>query len=301
MPSDSASLSATSQNFFSQRLRLHYVEWGSRDNPTIVLVHGIHDHCRTWDDMVERFRDYAEDYHIVAPDLRGHGDSEWVKGSGYQYLDYVYDLYQLIDQNDFGPVVLVGHSLGGAIVALFAGVYPEMVSKLIVIEGIGLWSLSKPPQTAVEKIREWSEATRALAGRTPKRYENLEQAYQRMQHANPQLSKEKAFHLTLHGAIQQEDGRFSWKYDNYTYNFSAMGLSTDETISLWQNISCPVLLINASDGLEWRTGQNGTLEHFTNVQLLDVGDAGHWTYHDQPVVVSTMMQEFIEGAVLANG
>jgi pimeloyl-ACP methyl ester carboxylesterase len=122
-----------------------------------------------------------------------------------------------------------------------------------------------------------------------------------MQHANPQLSKEKAFHLTLHGAIQQEDGRFSWKYDNYTYNFSAMALSTDETISLWQNISCPVLLINASDGLEWRTGQNGTLEHFTNVQLLDVGDAGHWTYHDQPVVVSTMMQEFIEGAVLANG
>ena len=54
-----------------------------------------------------RIGDYAEDYHIVAPDLRGHGDSEWVKGSGYQYLDYVYDLYQLIDQNDFGPVVLV--------------------------------------------------------------------------------------------------------------------------------------------------------------------------------------------------
>jgi len=170
------------------------------------------------------------------------------------------------------------------------------VSKLIVIEGIGLWSLSKPPQSTVEKIREWSDATRALAGRAPKRYENLEQAYQRMQHANPQLSKDKAFHLTLHGAIQQEDGRFSWKYDNYTYNFSAMGLSTDETISLWQNIACPVLLINATEGLEWRTGQNGTLEHFADVQLLDVSDAGHWTYHDQPEVVSAMMREFIEGA-----
>ena len=73
MPSDSLSFSATSQNFFSQRLRLHYVEWGSRDNPTIVLVHGIQDHCRTWDDMVARIGVYAEDYHIVAPDLRGHG------------------------------------------------------------------------------------------------------------------------------------------------------------------------------------------------------------------------------------
>jgi pimeloyl-ACP methyl ester carboxylesterase len=100
----------------------------------------------------------------------------------------------------------------------------------------------------------------------------------------------------LHGAIQEEDGRFSWKYDKYTYNFSAMGLSTDETISLWQNISCPVLLINATEGLEWRTGQNGTLEYFADVRLLDVSDAGHWTYHDQPEVVSTMMREFIEGA-----
>jgi len=264
MPSDSLSFSATSQNFFSQRLRLHYVEWGSRDNPTIVLVHGIQDHCRTWDDMVARIGDYAEDYHIVAPDLRGHGDSEWVKGSGYQYLDYVYDLYQLIDQNDFGPVVLVGHSLGGAIVSLFAGVYPELVSKLIVIEGIGLWSLSKPPQSTVEKIREWSDATRALAGRAPKRYENLEQAYQRMQHANPQLSKDKAFHLTLHGAIQQEDGRFSWKYDNYTYNFSAMGLSTDETISLWQNIACPVLLINAPKA--WN-GEPGRMARWSTLRM----------------------------------
>ena len=82
MPSDSLSFSATSQNFFSQRLRLHYVEWGSRDNPTIVLVHGIQDHCRTWDDMVARIGDYAEDYHIVAPDLRGHGVLATAAASG---------------------------------------------------------------------------------------------------------------------------------------------------------------------------------------------------------------------------
>lgn len=294
MSADSQLSAATSQNYFSQRLRLHYVEWGARDNSTIVLVHGIQDHCRTWDDMAGRISSFTNNYHIVAPDLRGHGDSEWVKGSGYQYSDYIYDLYQLIDQNDFGPVTLVGHSLGGAIVALFAGVYPEMVSRLIVIEGIGLWSLSSPPQTAVEKIRAWTEITRAMAGRTPKRYENLHQAYRRMQQANPQLSQEKAFHLTLHGAIQEEDGRFSWKYDKYTYNFGGIGLSKEDTISLWQNISCPVLLINAAQGLEWRTGQNDTLQYFSNAQLLEVADAGHWTYHDQPKVVAQMLQGFIE-------
>ena len=75
------------------------------------------------------------DYHFMCADLRGHGDSDWVSGSGYRYLDYLYDLRQLIEQNNFGPVWLVGHSLGGAIAAFFAGVFPDLVSKLILLEG----------------------------------------------------------------------------------------------------------------------------------------------------------------------
>lgn len=77
-----ASLSPTSHRFLSQRLRLHFVEWGDRDAPTIVLVHGVRDHSRTWDDLIARMS-ASGDYHFLAPDLRGHGDSEWVQGSGY--------------------------------------------------------------------------------------------------------------------------------------------------------------------------------------------------------------------------
>ena len=285
-------LSPTSHRFFSQRLRMHFVEWGPREAPTVVLVHGVRDHCRTWDDLIARLA-MLGDYHFVAPDLRGHGDSDWVQGSGYRYFDYLYDLQQLIEQNDLGPVILAGHSLGGAIASFFAGVFPEWVSKLVLLEGIGLWSRDNADAGIAQQIRDWTDITRKLAGREPRRYPDLQTAYQRMQAANPQLSQAKAFHLTLHGAVQLEDGQFTWKYDQYTYNFHGVGLSEAEIIELWQKISAPTLLINADQGLQNRTGQDNTLRYFRQAELHDVADAGHWIHHAQPEAVTGLIAEFL--------
>ena len=79
----------TSHIYFSQRLRLHYVDWGNQDAPTLLMVHGGRDHCRNWDWVADELR---HDYHIIAPDLRGHGDSQWMLGGSYTIIDYVYDL-----------------------------------------------------------------------------------------------------------------------------------------------------------------------------------------------------------------
>jgi pimeloyl-ACP methyl ester carboxylesterase len=288
----SSALTPTSHRFFSQRLRMHFVEWGSPKDPTIVLVHGVRDHCRTWDDLIQRLSAFGN-YHFIAPDLRGHGDSEWVQGSGYRYYDYIYDLQQLIEQNQLGPVFLVGHSLGGAIAAFFAGVFPEHVRKLVLLEGIGLWRRDSEDAGTAAIIREWSEINRDLAGRLPRRYPDLQTAYQRMQDANPQLTKDQAMHLTAHGVVQLEDGQFTWKYDQYTYNFHGVGLSEAQIVELWQNIQAPTRLINADGGLEKRTGQDGTLQYFKDAELLEVSQAGHWTHHDQPEVVATMIGEFL--------
>ena len=80
----------TSHTYFSQRLRLHYVDWGNEGAPPLLLVHGTRDHCRNWDWVARALRDR---YHVIAPDLRGHGDSEWVHGSTYTFADYIYDIY----------------------------------------------------------------------------------------------------------------------------------------------------------------------------------------------------------------
>lgn len=98
----------TSHYFYSQRLKLHYVDWGNPDKPLMALIHGGRDHCRNWDWVAQAFRD---DYHIIAPDLRGHGDSEWARGSEYSMIEHVVDIAQLLAQTDEFPVTLIGHSL----------------------------------------------------------------------------------------------------------------------------------------------------------------------------------------------
>ena len=116
----------TSHSYFSQRLRLHYVDWGNTDAPPLLLVHGGRDHCRNWDWVAEVLRD---DWHIIAPDLRGHGDSQWMIGGSYGLSDYVYDIAQLIHQTKHQPITIIGHSLGGAISLQFTALFPDMVQK----------------------------------------------------------------------------------------------------------------------------------------------------------------------------
>ena len=110
----------TSHTYFSQRLRLHYLDCGNESAESMLLVHGIHDHCHTWDWVAQIFRDR---YHIVAPDFRGHGDSEWSKGSPYTHLEYVYDVAQLVRQQELAPTTVIAHSLGGTIAAMYAGIF----------------------------------------------------------------------------------------------------------------------------------------------------------------------------------
>ena len=96
----------------SQGLRLHYVDWGNEAAPPLILVHGGLDHCRNWDAIA---RELQPHFHVVAPDLRGHGDSEWAKGSSYSLVDHVYDLTRLMRFAGLQDAAIVGHSMGGMV------------------------------------------------------------------------------------------------------------------------------------------------------------------------------------------
>lgn len=279
----------TSHTYFSQRLKLHYLDWGNPDSVPVMLVHGSQDHCRNWDWTSEIL---CTSYHVIAPDLRGHGDSQWA--SSYSSLDYVYDLHQLIEQAGLPRVHLVGHSLGGLIVTLYAGLYPEKVASLVAIEGVGsYWTTMRDEQHPQSKLREWVDQVRGLAGRVPRRYESQEAALKRMQESNPHLSEERAEHLTIHGSNRNEDGTYSWKFDPYTYAWSPSGLQFEETMQIWEKINCPTLLLNATEGMEHRTGQDDTLRHFRTAELSIIGDAGHWLHHDQFDEYINQLQAFL--------
>ena len=206
-------------------------------------MHGGRDHCRNWDWVAEHL---ARDWHIIAPDLRGHGDSEWSKDGTYMMAGYIYDLAQLVHQLRVAPVTIVGHSLGGNIALRYAGLYPENVAKLIAIEGLGAspkmlaQRLAKPFS---ERMRAWIDAQRGLSGRLPRRYATIEDAFKRMQEENKHLTPEQARHLTQHGVNQNEDGTYSWKFDNYVRSWPPYDMTEADIEALWARIACPTLLV----------------------------------------------------------
>ena len=281
-----------SHSYFSQRLRLHYLDWGNTDAPSLLFIHGTHDQCHSWDWMAQSFR---SSHHLIVPDLRGHGNSEWSRGSNYSWAEYVYDMAQLIRQRNLSPVVLVGHSLGGSLASIYAGIYPDNVAKLVIVEGIGLYPrlLSDNP---VQRLVSWIDSNFALAGRVPRRYPTMEDAFRRMQVMNPHLRPDQAAYLTKHAANQNEDSTYSWKYDNYTRTQSPYDLSHSDLIAIWSSIACPTLIINSDAGYPHRIGQDGTEAHFANAKLLSVANAGHWAHHDQLETVTQEVRQFFDGA-----
>ena len=123
--------------------------------------------------------------------------------------------------------------MGGTLGLIFAACFPEKVERLVVIEAIGLGLGRRQGNSIQEQIRDWVSNTRKLAGRQPRRYASLEEAYARMQHANPHLTPEQARHLTEHGSNRNEDGTYTWKYDNYTHAWPVFNVPLEQLIELW--------------------------------------------------------------------
>jgi len=285
----------TSHIYFSQRLRLHYVDWGNQDAPTLLLVHGGRDHCRNWDWVAEALRG---DYHVIAPDLRGHGDSQWMIGGSYNQIDYVYDIAQLLRQIGRTPVTIIGHSLGGSISLMYTGLYPENVRKLVAIEGMGpspAMVRERQAQPVEQRLHQWVDDLRKLSGRVPRRYATLEEAYERMQTENPHLSEAQARHLTIHGSNQNEDGTYSWKFDNYVRVFAPTGLEIGQQQYLYSRITCPTLLIRGTESWASDPEKDGRAAHFRHAQVVNIEKAGHWVHHDQLDRFLEVTRQFLAG------
>jgi len=270
-------LGPTSNRFVSQRLRLNYVDWGNPDAPPLILQHGGRDHCRSWDWVAHELR---HDWHVIAPDLRGHGDSDWSPEGNYSMDAFVYDFAQLVHTLGHDQVTIISHSLGGNIATRFTGLYPEKVRKLVNIEGLGPVPSDEPDEAAA-RLRQWIADKRAAAGRAPRRYSTLREAYQRMKTENSFLSDEQARHLTTHGATRNEDGTWSWKFDNYLNVWNTTDMSFSEKAKLWRAITCPVLLLWGLDSFAESPANDGRLDNFANGTLKEYENAGHWLHHDQ--------------------
>jgi pimeloyl-ACP methyl ester carboxylesterase len=276
-------LEPVSHYYYSDRLKLHFWDWGQDHLPPLLLVHGGLDHARNWDWVARSLR---ERFHVYAMDLRGHGNSAWAPGAMYSIPELVLDLATLIDMltgqpHSGGPISLVGHSLGGILTLLYAGLYPARVRQVIAIEGLGFPAMHRIHKPAPERLRTWIETVRKLEQREAQRYPTIDAAVARMKEANPHLSDEVARHLTVHGTNWNADGSLIWKFDNYARSLPPYGHSIEDLRAIFAEITCPVLLVWGRESWLPDPDTEDRASAIRNRQVLKVDGAGHWVHHDR--------------------
>jgi len=287
------SIGPTSNFFWSQRLRLHFLDWGNPEAPPLILLHGGMDHGRSWDQIALELMD---DWHVIVPELRGHGDSAWSSDGDYTMAAYVYDFAQLIHQQKLAPLTIVAHSLGGNISLRYAGLYPENVAKLVAIEGVGPSPeriAEEATKTPDQRLREWIDRKRDLSARIPKRYASLEEAALRMREKNKFLTAEMAMHLTIYGVNQNEDSTYSWKFDNYLRAWPPSDMPHAELRQLWQRITAPTCLVYGNESWATNPEKDGRLSHFSTAHVRAFSEAGHWVHHDRYESFLKLLREFL--------
>src|SRR5579862_1598997 len=159
-----------SRTFVSQGLKLHYLDWGNETAPLLLLVHGMRDHARSWDWTARALR---HAWHVIAPDLRGHGDSQWSPDGAYISAYHTLDVADLIDALGTQQVTCVAHSFGGNACSRYAAMFPDRVRKLVLVDALGpsekvlaQWTASGP----VKRTRDWIDKSRRSAKRAPRRF-----------------------------------------------------------------------------------------------------------------------------------
>jgi pimeloyl-ACP methyl ester carboxylesterase len=263
------------------------------------MVHGWMDVAASFQFVIDAMKD---DHWIIAPDWRGFGLSETPNTDHFFFPDYLADLDQLLDHYVGERLInLLGHSMGGHIATLYAGIRPERVNKLINLEGFGM-PATRPTQ-APSRLAKWMDQLKALhRGEIDlKPYPSLEAVAQRLIKNNPRLGEDKAHWLAKHWARANAQGE--WRILGHAAHkvVNAQLFKTDETQAIYERITAPALCVVAdSDSMSQWWKDSYTLDEFKQriaaVPKLThavIGDAGHMLHHDQPEALAKLIEEFL--------
>lgn len=280
-----------SRTYTSQGLNLHYLDWGNEEAPLVVLLHGMRDHAHSWDWTARALRDR---FHVIAPDLRGHGDSDWSPDGAYLAAYHLLDLADLLAALGTRPAALVAHSFSGNFAARFTAMYPERVSKLVLVDGLGPsqdvlrgWAERGP----LVRTREWLEGRRRVATQKPRRFATIEEGMARMIAANRHLTTEHARYLTVHGVRRYEDG-YGWKYDPVIGIFLPEDFCVD-LAAFWREITVPTLLCYGLESWTSNPETDGRAQCFRKHRTVVFENAGHWLHHEQLDAFVATLREFL--------
>ncbi|MEY3978646.1 MAG: hypothetical protein RLZZ375_75 [Pseudomonadota bacterium] len=290
--------SSTSRSEFLtlRGLRMHIRHWGADAAPKLFLLHGWMDVSASFQFMVDAL---ANDWHVIALDWRGFGLSERVATDCYWFPDYLADLDAMLDV--LAPeqaVTLVGHSMGGNIATLYAGVRPQRVSRLVNLEGFGL--ANTVPAQAPNRYAQWLDELREPP--SMRSYPSREAVAERLRKNNPRLTRERAMFLSDHWAVPDARGAWHVQGDPKHKIVSANLYRTEEVLACWQQITAPVLWVEAEHTDVWRwmgpkaevrAEIDRRMRVIPDVISALIKDAGHMLHHDQPEALAHLIEDFL--------
>jgi pimeloyl-ACP methyl ester carboxylesterase len=231
-------MTASRSDFIRVRgLRYHIRRWGEAAAPKVFLLHGFLDVSATWQPVAEGL---LPGFQVLAPDLRGFGHTEW-PADGYWFPDYVGDLEAIADHySPAEPLRLVGHSMGAQVASLYAGLRPERVSQLAILDGLFLPDMA--PTLAPRRFRKWLDQLRDLPRQ--KSYPSFEELAGRIRKNHPELSPERARFVAHCWGAEDGRGRISLCADP-KHRLSGPGLyRAEESLAIWREITARTLFVD---------------------------------------------------------
>jgi pimeloyl-ACP methyl ester carboxylesterase len=276
-------------------LKMHLTRWGpqaSAQAPPVFLLHGWLDAGETFQFIVDAFK---KDWPVIAPDWRGFGRSEWPQ-EGYGFPDYLGDFDDLMDQiSPDSPARIVGHSMGGNIANLYAGLRPERVRCVVNLEGLGLPRTS--PQDAPKRMRKWLDQIKVPT--LEKNYSSFEQLASVIQFRYQRFSPAAAAFVARVWGTTDGDDRVRLAADPRHHWVNPILYKREDAEATWREIRAPLLMMlgQESDYLT-RLGADGTIEALRaalpHAEVVGIAGAGHMLHIERPEAVAPVIEAFLD-------
>jgi pimeloyl-ACP methyl ester carboxylesterase len=281
-------------------LRHHVRTWGDRslvtpERPALVMMHG-------WMDVGASFQFAVDAMHtdrfVIAPDWRGFGLTESPAADSYWFPDYLGDLDALLDHLVPDQAIdLVGHSMGGNVVMLYAGIRPQRIRRLVNLEGFG-----QPEFRAASTPKHYARWLDELkAPQTLSDYASVDDVARRLQKNNPLLPADRAAWLAAHWSRPDAKGRWQILGDAAHKRSNAVPYSKDGVLACWAKIEAPLMWVEGdrTDLVKWwgnrysKTEFHERLGVVKNVEKHVLSPAGHMLHHDQPEALAAHLEAFL--------
>ncbi len=288
-----------------RNLKYHVLRWGEAESdlPPLVLMHGWMDVAASYQFVVDAFSPaFFQGRTIIAADWRGFGLSDCPGHDNYWFPDYLADLDFLLDHYVGDKAIdLVGHSMGGNVVMLYAGVRPQRIRRLVNLEGFGMPATR--PDKAPKRYAQWMDELKSLhrGEQALKAYAEADGVARRLMKTNPRLPEDKAQWLARQWARPNAQGQWEILGDAAHKIVNAQLYRVDEVLAAFAAITAPVLSVEASDNQmeQWWQGKytlaefHERLKSVPQLQQALIADAGHMLHHDQPEKLAALIENFL--------